>query len=499
MKKVLALFLCLALCLAMLPVSARAESGEDASLSQDTIDRIDAYVQREMARGKIPGLSIAIVRGDQLVYSAGYGLARDGGEAVTAETPFILGSISKAFTALAVRQLVNQGKLQYNAKVIDYLPWFTTADKAQSDQITVLDLVNHTSGISTASGNGRYMGDTYTQEELVRMMDDVVLDRPVGASEEYSNLNYLVLGQIIETVSGMSYADYIQTNIYAPLEMKHSYTNEPAARADGLAAGHRIVYGYPLQTHIPFPDGNLAHGFLISSANDMAKFMSLYLTNGYYGKESLVPINALMPVDPLRPIAAGEPFYDVYWKPADVTLGYYGHGGATVNYRTDFIVSQSSRYGVVVLSNVMGDFFTPVVDASTISQGITLLLAGRVAPKAQPVEISANGWSVLIAGCSFVLFALLRLAFSRRFLAGVRKGGWQRGLRIGLMIVFDLLLPLAVIIGLPIRLHVSLIYALQAIPEQTITLELGIALLLITGILKLSLLMRERRRKTQTA
>ena len=87
MKKVLALFLCLALCLAMLPVFARAEGGEDASLSQHTIDRIDAYVQREMARGKIPGLSIAIVRGDQLVYSAGYGLARDGGEAVTADTP----------------------------------------------------------------------------------------------------------------------------------------------------------------------------------------------------------------------------------------------------------------------------------------------------------------------------------------------------------------------------------------------------------------------------
>jgi len=499
MKKVLALFLCLALCLAMLPVSARAESGEDASLPQHTIDRIDAYVQREMARGRIPGLSIAIVRGDQLIYSAGYGLARDSGEAVTADTPFVLGSISKAFTALAVRQLANLGKLRYSAKVIEYLPWFTTADKTQSDQITVLDLVNHTSGISTASGNGRYMGDTYTQEELVRMMDDVVLDRPVGASEEYSNLNYLVLGQLIETVSGMPYADYIQKNIYDPLEMKHSFTNEPAAQADGLAAGHRIVYGYPLQTHIPFPDGNLAHGFLISSANDMAKFMSLYLTNGYYGNKSIVPINVLMPVDPMRPIAAGEPFYDVYWKPADVMLGYYGHGGATVNYRTDFIVSQSSRYGVVVLSNVMGDFFSPTVDAATISQGITLLLAGRVTPKAAPISISSAGWSVLIAGGLFVLFALLRLAFTRRFLAGIRAGGWRRGLRIGLMIVFDLLLPLAVIIGLPMRLHVSLLYALQAIPEQTITLALGTALLLATGILKLCLLLREHSNKKQTA
>ncbi len=497
MKKTLVLLLCLVLLFTLLPATARAEEG--TPLLEDTQEKIDEYVQREMARGKIPGLSIAIVRGDQLVYSAGYGLARDGGEAVTADTPFILGSISKAFTALAVRQLVNQGKLQYNAKVIDYLPWFTTADKVQSDQITVLDLVNHTSGFSTASGNGRYMGDTYTQEELVRMMDNVVMDRPVGESEEYSNLNYLVLGQIIQTASGMPYADYIQTNIFDPLDMKHSFTNEPAAQADGLAEGHRIVYGYPLQTHIPFPDGNLAHGFLISSANDMAKFMSLYLTNGYYGNKSLVPINELMHADPLRPIAAGEPFYDVYWKPAAVALGYYGHGGATMNYRTDFVVSQSSRYGVIVLSNVMGDFFNPVVDASTISQGITLLLAGRVAPKAQPVGISSNGWSVLIAGGLFVLFALLRLAFTRRFLAGIRAGGWRRGLRIGLMILFDLLLPLTVIIGVPLHYRVSLIYALQALPEQAISLELGAALLLITGILKLSLLLRERKHSKQTA
>jgi hypothetical protein len=106
---------------------------------------------------------------------------------------------------------------------------------------------------------------------------------------------------------------------------------------------------------------------------------------------------------------------------------------------------------------------------------------------------------VLVAGGLFVLFALLRLAFTRRFLAGIRAGGWRRGLRIGLLIVFDLLLPIAVIIGLPIRLHVSLIYALQAIPEQTITLALGTTLLLATGILKLCLLLREHNRRKQAA
>ncbi len=499
MKKSLALLVCLLLLLSLFPAAARAEEAEDA-LPVETRQKIDKYIQREMARGKIPGLALAIVRGDKLLYSAGYGEASDGGAAVTADTPFTLGSIAKAFTALAIRQLVNQGKLDYKDRVTQYIPWFATADKTQSDRMTVLDLVNHTSGFSTVSGNVRFLGDRYPLETLVRRLDTVVLNRPVGASEEYSNLNYLVLGYLVEVASGMPFADYVQQHIFDPLDMRHSFTSETAAMKDGLAAGHRIVFGIPIQTHIPFPTGNLAQGFLISSANDMANFVLLYLNNGFAEHQSMIPNNTLScPLDPLAPLEADRPFYDVYWKPATVTLGYYGHGGANVNYRTDFVVNQSTRYGVVVLTNVRSDFFTPSIDAASISTGITLLLAGRVIPKAQSVAISPAGWSLILTSVGMIAFALFRLLRVRKFLPAVRAGGSRRTRKLVFLALFDLLLPLAAIVSVYTWMHSSFLYGLQAIPEQTLPPLIAIALLLTCGGIKLRQLIRERKQSKLAA
>lgn len=498
MKKTLALLCCLLLLFSLYPTYAHAEEAE-AALPQSTIQRIDAYVRREMARGRIPGLSLAIVHGDELVYSAGYGVVSDVGAAVTADTPFILGSIAKAFTALAIRQLVNSGKLSYAARVTQYIPWFATADKAQSVRMTILDLVNHTSGFSTASGNGRYLGDIYPLETQVRRLDTVALNRPVGESEEYSNLNYLVLGYLVEVASDMSYADYVQENIFDPLDMRHSYTSETAAMKDGLAAGHRIVFGIPMQTHIPFPRGNLAQGFLISSANDMAKFIRLYLSNCYLDDISMIPNNQLpRQQNPLTPLEEGKPFYDVYWKPANVSLGYYGHGGANVNYRTDFVVNQSTRYGVVVLTNVRSDFFEPNIDAASISAGITILLEGRVLPKSQPVVISTSGWSLILVSVGMIALALLRLFGTRKFLPAVRAGGWRKTHKLVFLGLFDLLLPLAAIVSIYTWMHSSIFYGLQAIPEQTLPALIAIALLLTCGGIKLRQLVREHKRTKQT-
>lgn len=499
MKRSLALLLCLVVLSLLLPAPARAEEVGDA-LPENTRQTIEKYVRREMARGKIPGLSIAIVRGDKIIYSAGFGAACDGGAAVTADTPFVLGSISKAFTALAVRQLVNSGKLDYKARVTQYIPWFRAADKAASDKITVLDLVNHTSGFSTASGNGRYLGDIYPLETLVRKLETVPLKSPAGTSEEYSNLNYLVLGYLIEVVSGMSYADYIQANIYDPLEMQHSFTNETAAMKDDLAVGHALVFGVPVRTHIPFPAGNLAHGFLISSANDMAKFMLLYLNNGYAGNRSMIPENELArPADPFEKIASGGAYYDVYWKPATVDLGYYGHGGATVNYRTDFVVSQSTRCGVVVLTNLRSDFLTPTIDAASISAGITRLLAGRVMPNAQPLAVSSAGWSLILISVLSLGFALARLLTIRRFLPGVRAGGRRRMVRLSLMVLLDFVLPLGGLASVSLLYQTSVGYALQAIPDQALPALICAALLLLGGIKRLALLLREKKRANSAA
>jgi CubicO group peptidase (beta-lactamase class C family) len=128
-----------------------AASGRSA-LEMREQEQIDAYIQARMQAAHIPGLALGVVRGDQVVYLKGYGIAGPDRRSVTPQTPFILGSTSKSFTALAIMQLVEAGKIDLDAPVKHYLPWFRTADEAASARITVRSLLNQDSGLPVYEG-----------------------------------------------------------------------------------------------------------------------------------------------------------------------------------------------------------------------------------------------------------------------------------------------------------------------------------------------------------
>src|SRR5215217_1417802 len=115
-------------------------------------DAIDAYVQHQLQEMRMPGAALGIVKGDEIVHLESFGDADDSGRAVTPETPFKIGSTSKSFTALAIMQLVEDGKVDLDAPVQRYIPWFRVADPTASKHITVRHLLNQTSGIPTAAG-----------------------------------------------------------------------------------------------------------------------------------------------------------------------------------------------------------------------------------------------------------------------------------------------------------------------------------------------------------
>src|SRR5215211_2139021 len=144
---------------------------------------IESFVQGEMAAQRVPGLALGIVEGDRIAYIRGFGKADDSGRAVTPQTPFIIGSVAKSFTALAIMQLVEANKIDLDAPVQRYLPWFRVADEKASAEITVRHLLNHTSGISTKTGRS-YQGDGDTSatalEQAVRKLKSAGLSAPVG-------------------------------------------------------------------------------------------------------------------------------------------------------------------------------------------------------------------------------------------------------------------------------------------------------------------------------
>jgi CubicO group peptidase (beta-lactamase class C family) len=203
---------------------------------------IDTYIRTEMKRLGIPGLALGVVHRDQVVFLQGFGVADSTGRCVAPATPFHMGSLTKSFTALAVMQLVEAGHIELDAPVQKYLPWFSLADKDASAHLTVRHLLNQSSGLSEKDGN-RLWTSAASMEEAVRQMNTLQLRYPVGAKYQYCNLNFVVLGLLVEKISGQSYAAYVAEHIFKPLNMCHSYTSHSAALTHDLAEGHYYVLG----------------------------------------------------------------------------------------------------------------------------------------------------------------------------------------------------------------------------------------------------------------
>ncbi len=264
-----------------------AKPASTTRFSNNSYDAIEAYIERQMHRFNIPGVSLAIIEGEKTVHYRGFGRARPGGEVPTPQTPFFIGSLTKSITALAVMQLVEAGKLELDAPVQRYLPWFRVADPQASAQITVRHLLNHTSGLSIVQGQMilAEMDDSPdATERQLRALSRLELSHPVGTKFQYNNTNYNLLGLIIEAAIGESYSDYIQQHIFDPLDMRHSYTSKSEAQKNGLAMGHRYWFGFPIpEPNLLIPLGSLPSGQLISCAEDMAHYLIAQLNGGCYG------------------------------------------------------------------------------------------------------------------------------------------------------------------------------------------------------------------------
>jgi CubicO group peptidase (beta-lactamase class C family) len=261
-------------------------------LDSTSYDAIDAYIEQQMRRLHIPGVSLAIVEGDQIVHLRGFGKARPSGETPTPQTPFFIGSLTKSITALAVMQLVEAGKVELDAPVQRYLPWFHIANPQASAQMTVRHLLNQTSSlplwrseIATADFDDR----PDATERQVRALSTLKISRPVGSKCEYSNFNYNILGLVIESASGESYVGYIQNHIFDRLDMRHTYTLKAEAKHHCLAVGHRHWFSLPFPVpDMPVPVGMLPSGQLISCAEDMAHYLIAHLNGGRYGEVQIL-------------------------------------------------------------------------------------------------------------------------------------------------------------------------------------------------------------------
>ena len=253
---------------------------------------VDRYVVAEMEARHVPGAALAVVKGSRIAYQRGYGVAEPASRPVTPQTPFVLGSLSKSFTAVAVMQLVERHTLDLDAPVRRYaMAWFSVADPDASRTITIRHLLNQTSGLPERAGiDGLTDGDT-SDGALERHVRQLARVRPTSAlgTFQYSNINYDTLGLLVQAATGQPYEAYVRGHVFEPLQMAHSFTSRTAARESGMATGYRLWFGVPIAApEVPFVRGMLPSGYLISSAEDMAHYLIAQVEGGRYADRALL-------------------------------------------------------------------------------------------------------------------------------------------------------------------------------------------------------------------
>lgn len=306
---------------------------------------LDAVVEREMPASGAPGLAYAVVTDGEITTVGARGVMELGrNEAVTPDTPFLSGSISKSFTALAVMQLVEAGELDLDTELSSYLQEFSGRP---AGSITIRQLLSHTSGFSTLQGNPPHAHGVDTGDDLTSRVEQLVTISPAYSPDttwEYSNLNYQLLGRVIEVVSGRDYQDYIQAKILDPMGMKNSFVADGEVHEE-MAAGHLPWFGSkrPLaerRTH----RSSAPQGGLVASARDLARYMQVMLN----GQDDVLSAEGKAAM--LRPASDTSPSYGFGWF-LDPDSGSVWHSGTSPGFETLITLVPSERAGVVVLVN----------------------------------------------------------------------------------------------------------------------------------------------------
>jgi len=320
-------------------------------------DAVDAYIESEMEEWNLPGMALVIVQDGEVTYMRGYGIAGPDDRPMTAQTPFIVASLSKSFTALTIMQLVENGQIDLDEPAQTYLPWFRLADEEASAQITVRHLLNQNSGIASTSGMETFFSEDLSGDAInnaVKKLADDQLLYPVGETYEYSNSNYHVLGAIVEAVSGQAYTDYIQEHIFNPLDMTNCYTSRDKAQQNGLSTGYgRWWFKIPVSITSPYNPGNVSAGGLICDAEGMAHYLNAYLNEGQYKGTRILSTQGIAQMHtPVVPTGEEDSYYGMGWivGPVNGVDAVY-HSGDAPTYQTAVLMVPKEELGIVLITN----------------------------------------------------------------------------------------------------------------------------------------------------
>ena len=375
---------------------------------------IDAYLDAQIGDSGYPGASVVVIRDGRVEHVHVSGTADSTGRPVVPETPFVVGSLSKSLTALGILRLVEAGRVGLDTPVSRYIPDFRTA-AAAATPITIRQLLDHTSGLSPAAADLSSAPTTLTG--FVRTSVDRTPVAAPGATYAYANINYVVLGAVIEAVIGQPYPAAMQALVFDPLAMHHTTADLDTARRLGLGDAHRLWFGLPLARPPLFRADLAPAGFIISTADDLTHPIDMLLAGGAYdGRPFLNPASAAAMTTGTvqRPIGSGR--YAMGWVD-DTPQGVrtVSHDGSTTDMAAVQAFAPTLGTGIVVLANAQWIPFETFGKIDAIGLGALDMMLGR-----QPNGTLEHFYVVLDVAL------LVLLAFWARGLARLARRAWRR-------------------------------------------------------------------------
>lgn len=351
----------------------RVRAADDPEV-QGSIRLFTAWLEAQIAYRGLPGIAVGVVAGDDLVWASGFGFADVAAQApMLPSTRFRMASHSKLFTATAIMQLREQGKLRLDDPVVQHLPWFTVAAAPDDPPITVEHLLTHSSGLPREAAAHWTTLEFPTDAQLRALLSERQAAFPPETRWKYSNLAYTLAGKVVEAVSGETWADYVQRHVFAPLGMASSSVDR---NVEGLAVGYGRRMPDGSRDVMPFVDARSmgAATGITSTVEDMATFVSAQFRKGARGDDRILSTGSLREMHRVRMLendwTRGSGIGFAVSRVKDKV--YVGHGGGYPGYTTQTTISLDDRVGVIVLSNTNdsnpGDIATKLM--STVGEAV---------------------------------------------------------------------------------------------------------------------------------
>ena len=353
-----------------------------------------AWLDGQILNRHLPGVVVGVVADQDLIWSAGFGVADTGKKVpMTPHTRFRMASHSKLFTATAVMQLREQGKLRLDDPVSKYLPWFQVRPAESEDPpITIEELLTHSSGLPREAGPHWTTFEFPTTEQLRGLMADRAAPFSPDVRWKYSNLAYSIAGMVIEAISGQTWGEYVEQHIYRPLGMTASSVDRNVPE---LAMGYGRLMPDGTRGVNPFIDarGMGAATGITSTVEDMAKFVSAQFRKGRMGGSQILSTGSLREMHRVRVLESnwtqGNAIGFAVRRERDKV--FVSHGGSYPGYQTQTMLQLDGKVGVIVLTNA--DDSNPGLIATQLMNTVGEAVAKAAAPPPATTTTWDPSWS----------------------------------------------------------------------------------------------------------